>query len=606
METEKLNKLIDWATQNGTIINQAIEFKVDKSNGIYATLANPDKIKSWDEEKLISVPSNLLITKKLALESFGSKINDEKITNPNALTQMYLCQLKFQTEHQSESLASKQKFFGNYIDLLPTSLSHPYFWPLDKLELLKKTDIYITVRQTLTSLIAEWKDILNICDIKPYEKDNGNINELITKEFDLNDQDTSNLVFQYIQDSVKQLSKDPSNIHWNSFFAYLWSFCIFNSRAFPEIILNSNDITNINQAVLMPIIDLLNHKNNTKVKWIYAKDDQKVNFFSNVENFTNRKKENPNNELFNNYGDKSNEELLLGYGFVEESNNFDFCRLTLRLEDQLLKDAKLKQGIKLTHENLIALGCVQFKLSMNEPLPGSLIELFGFLCKLKLEDRITYRALLEGSDELHGILESKLNSIKGLIKELKGNDLIIRTLKSYLVSQRRILNHTVEKLVGEQKNIVKSIPPQNMISFKTIFKSDKMFTNAMLLRFGVIKFEDLISKDVMNKALMLWIVRIANKDALPKKLEYTVPQFIIDMFKEVSDNIVVQKEDVMEYIDFYKELFPHLSQKLPEIFSKGEWGIKQFIIADTVIDRLVWIKKNNHEPIFLKKTFYVE
>ena len=44
MESEKLHKLIDWARQNGTIINQAIEFKVHKSNGIYATLADPDKI----------------------------------------------------------------------------------------------------------------------------------------------------------------------------------------------------------------------------------------------------------------------------------------------------------------------------------------------------------------------------------------------------------------------------------------------------------------------------------------------------------------------------------------------------------------------------------
>ncbi|KAG0661209.1 hypothetical protein C6P45_001405 [Maudiozyma exigua] len=602
METDKLIKLIDWAKENGTIINDSIEFKVDKSNGVYATLCNPDKIKRLNGEKLISVPSAILITKKLALESFDSKINDKTVPNPNALTQLYLCQLKFQIENQSQSLATKQAFFKTYLDLLPNSLNHPYFWPLDKLELLKKTDLYITVKHTLTSLFKEWSEILNVCDVKPYEKDENTINKLIGTELDLNEQETFKVVFQYIQDSVKLFLEDASAIHWNSFFAYLWSFCIFNSRAFPEIMLNSKDITNINQAFLMPIMDLLNHKNNTKVKWIFSEEDQKVDFFTNVENFTN-KKENPNNELYNNYGDKSNEELLLGYGFVEESNNFDFCRLTLKLEDQLLKDAKFKQGIKLTDENLIAPGCVQFKLSMNESLPTSLLKLFGFLCKLKSEDKIPYRALLEGSDELRGILESKLNSIKELIKELKGADNVIQILKSYLVSQRRIMNQTMETLASKQKSIVKSVPQQNMISFKTIFKSDKMFANAMLLRFGVIKFEDLISKDVMNKALMLWIVRAANKDALPKKLEYTVPQFILVMFKEVADNIVVQKEDVMEYMSFYKELFPHLSQKLPEVFSKGEWGIKQFIIADTVIDRIVWIKKNNNEPIFLKQSF---
>jgi len=595
METERLNSLLKWSKENGSIIDDSIEFKIDVVNGVHATLTNSGKIDSLNDKKLISIPSDLLITKKLASEAFGDETVEIQISNPNALTQLYLCQLKFQTVSQSETLLSKQKFFKSYLDTLPIHLTHPYFWSKENIEFLKKTDIFVIVKQNLTNLINEWRAILKVTKSKPFNDDLDNF--LFQNDRDLNNEVTLNIVFDYIQLSLKRLNEDTQLIHWNSFFAYLWSFCIFNSRAFPEIVMNS-DCENINQAFLMPIIDLLNHKNDTKTRWTFS--ENKVNFISNEENFSN-KKENPNDQLYNNYGDKSNEELLLGYGFVEEANKYDYCRLTLKLDDALLKNATEKQGIKLTSENLITPGCVQFKLSYKTPLPQELFELFGFLCKLRSEDNLTYRSVLEGSDELDNILSSKLNSVKELTKNLKGDDKFIQILKSYLSSQRKILNYTMEALAKKQKITIKSIPQKNIISFKTIFKSDKIFANAMLLTFGVIKFEDLISKGVLNKALMLWIVRVSNKDMLDKKLEYQVPEFIITTFKEVASNIVVEKDDVVEYMSFYKTLFPHLTQKLPDVFGKGNWGIKQFIIADTVIDRIVWIKKNNQEPFFLEK-----
>ncbi|SMN20465.1 similar to Saccharomyces cerevisiae YHL039W EFM1 Probable lysine methyltransferase involved in the monomethylation of eEF1A (Tef1p/Tef2p) [Maudiozyma saulgeensis] len=595
INTGKLDNLIKWSKENGSIIDDAIKFNISAGNGAYACITNPNKIDSLNDRKLISIPSSLLITKKLALESFCIETDEDQNSNLNALTQLYLCQLKFQNESQPEILLSKQNFFKFYLDTLPKHLTHPYFWTEENLELLKKTDIYVLLKQNLTSLKNEWKAILNLTGSKPFKND---IEELLYKDdCDFNDEDTLNSVFEYIQQSLKIFDENMKLIHWNSFFAYLWAFCIFSSRAFPEIVINP-DCKNINQAFLMPIIDLLNHKNDTKTRWTFS--ENKVNFISNELNFKNTKGT-PNDQLYNNYGDKSNEELLLGYGFVEEANKYDYCRLTLRLDDSLLKDATQKQGIKLTSDNLIAPGCVQFKLSYENSLPLPLFQLFGFLCKLRSEDNLTYRSVLEGSDELNNVISSKLSSVKQLIKSIKGSDGAIQTLKSYLNSQRRILNTTMEALAKKQKITIKEISQKDIISFKTIFKSDKVFANAMLLRFGVIKFEDLISKGVLNKALMLWIVRIANKDTLDKKLEYQIPDFIIPTFREVASNIVVEKDDVMEYMSFYKELFPHLAQKLPDVFGKGDWGIKQFIIADSVIDRIVWIKKTNQEPFFLEK-----
>lgn len=595
MSSSKLDACLQWATKNGASIDELVRFNSNEKTGISATLDPSFDAQSLNEKKLIEIPKELLITRQQAKEAFPDT-DESSINNVNGLTQIYLANLMFNNESQSEIIRERQEFFRPYLDVLPQQLSQPYFWPLDKLEILKKTDIYVILKQNLRNFITEWKSLLEELDI---EIDHDNLSFLLQTGLDLDDDSSFSSLIEYIQSSKISMLKNEGSISWKGFFAYLWASCIFLSRAFPAILINEK-CTDINEAFLLPIVDLLNHKNDTNVKWKFL--DNNVVFFSNEQNFlkTNDK---PNNELFNNYGDKSNEELLLGYGFVEENNSHDICRLTMRLDNDVLQSAK-QLGVNLLEKNLLSEGCVQFQLTEKDPLPKALIDLFGYLCKLKVENNLTRRSILEGSDELSNILNSKLTSTKNLIKSIKADNDIGKMLKLYLTSHRKLLNKSIEQLARKQKQIIQTIPANNMISFKSIFKSDKMFANAMLLRFGVIKFEDLVTKNCLNKALMLWIVRVANQNSLERKLEYSVPDFILKTFEDVASTIVVQKEDVTEYMSFYKELFPHLSQKLPDVFGKGDWGIKQFIIADTVIDRIVWIRKTNDEPFFIKKEEY--
>ena len=170
-------------------------------------------------------------------------------------------------------------------------------------------------------------------------------------------------------------------------------------------------------------------------------------------------------------------------------------------------------------------------------------------------------------------------------------------IKLYYQDNKKILNATTEKLSVLQKKIY-SNNKEFSLSFKTIFKNDKIFANSLLLVFGAINYEDLITKDCLNDALLLWIVKLINDKSNNQG------GFIKQTFKEVSDSIVIEKEDVMEFLPFYKKYFPNLSERIPEIYSVGDWGIRQFIVADTAIDRLVWIRKSNKEPIFLMKKAY--
>lgn len=576
IDTTTLQACIQWAKENNSFIDDKLSFNISDKTGIRVTV-NSKFDNTKDETPLISVPKTLLITKEIAENQLNitadtiSKLA-KQISNPNALTQLYLSKIKFTND--------SNEFFKPYLDILSLHLNQPYFWSLDELDLLKGTDLLIILKSNLIKLFNEWDQLIQILEIE----NNEDLKSLA---------DNSENIIKYIQENVTKLHK--GDVKWYNFISYVWSNCIFTSRAFPELIISDHKVSNLQQAFLYPIVDLLNHHNDQKVKWTYTEGN--LNFISKELDQIKA-----NDELYNNYGDKSNEELLLGYGFVQETNNHDNSRLTLRLDSGLIQSA-MKFGIKLSNVTDND-SCVQFIISNKDPLPKELVEFFSFLQKINSEKTLTSRSTLEGVNELSKILQSKLDFFKSHSK-IGGNLPHGSIIKQYMSSQRKLYIKSLETLQRFQKTTVKNIPSNNVLSFKTIFKNDKQFANALLFAFGITSFEDLIQKNHTQQALLLWIVRASNiTEDSQKKLPFTIPSYINAIFKEVSDEIVIEKEDVLEYMDFYKNLFPRLSDRIPEVFNKGNWGIRQFIVADTVIDNLVWINPNNQEPLLLNRCEY--
>lgn len=555
---EKLQACIKWAQSNGAFVDERLEFRYAASSGFSAHV----KSSVATNQPLIQIPENLLITNDNARKAFEVGTDAVEKDHPNALLQLYVAKLKFQDGAGS--------FFQPYIDLLPLQLEQPYFWDSGDLELLKGTDIHLVMRQYLPKLLQEWLSTLQKLGIAASE-----------------DSTDLNIPNKDLLEYLETYRKENHAISWNSFAAYVWAAGIFASRAFPKIALNDRCIS-INEAFLYPIVDLLNHKNDTKVKWTFQ-DGQMC--------FVTEESLKSGDELFNNYGDKSNEDLLLNYGFVQDNNQYEDARLTLRLEEHLLTGA-IQIGVALRNER-VANNCVQFKLTKKFILPENLVQLFAYLHKLKSEDVINLRNTLEGTDGLQSILMQKVEFFRNRTKVDVSNKRR-QMLRKYCDSQRKMFQASLESLQKRQKDIVKS-NSSLMTSFKSIYKRDKKFANSLLLVFGVTKFDDLISKECTRDALLLWMVRIANKDAYPSKLEFEVPPFIYDTFQEVSSTIAIERDDVMEMMPFYKRMFPSLSEKIPEVFAAGNWGIRQFIVADTAMDRLVWTRKLTQEPFFVKK-----
>ncbi|SCV05087.1 LANO_0G18184g1_1 [Lachancea nothofagi CBS 11611] len=559
MSLEAVQSCIQWAKTNGGSIDERIEFKLDQSTGLHAITKSAIK----DSKALITIPKELLIVGGLAETHFGIKNPSQQ--NPNALLQLYVAKLKFGDACQ------EAVFYKPYLDLLPNTedISTPYFWTSEELSALKGTDLLIKTERNLKKLVGEWFDVIAKVDAAD-ENDT---------QFYLQSSSSPNF-------NVSDHIQHAESLSWHSFSAYLWSTYIFSSRAFPELIFNDKSLENVNQAFLFPIVDLLNHANGKKVKWHCVPPE-------NALTFSTDEKLAAGDEVCNNYGDKSNEELLLGYGFAIPDNDFDTATLTLRLPPGQIESFQVS-GLKLEDMNLTE-NSVNFTLNMATPLPAELIEAFGILSKLTSEQSVTTRSILEGTAQLNEIINQKLAFFKkaSKLKVSLGNPIKSQSCKAYLSGQKKIYQEASDFIKKYQRKQVKDTKPW---SFKNTFKADKSFVNSLTLTFGVTKYEDLLTKGFLQQALLLWIVRVSNGG-----VESSVPKFLEDCIKDVAATIVVEKEDVQEFLPFYKSMFPQLSTKIPEIYGKGDWGIKKFIIAGTVIDRLVWTLPTSQEAFFFER-----
>ncbi|KAL9601940.1 MAG: hypothetical protein Q9219_002164 [cf. Caloplaca sp. 3 TL-2023] len=106
---------------------------------------------------------------------------------------------------------------------------------------------------------------------------------------------------------------------------YKWAAAIVASRSFPSSALGLNP-RRMNESepnpssVLIPGLDLLNHSPTASVVWHWTEKACSMRNDGLLMGGT---------EIFNNYAPKSNEELVLGYGFSLFKNISDHCNLAL-------------------------------------------------------------------------------------------------------------------------------------------------------------------------------------------------------------------------------------------------------------------------------------
>ncbi|PTU18233.1 hypothetical protein P175DRAFT_0464987 [Aspergillus ochraceoroseus IBT 24754] len=130
---------------------------------------------------------------------------------------------------------------------------------------------------------------------------------------------------KYEQSSAELRKAGFGDVEKYTWDLYLWASTIFVSRAFSAKVL-SGVITDLgvpeeNISVLLPFIDMLNHRPLAKVEWRAGRENV---------NFVVLEDVGADQEIANNYGPRNNEQLMMNYGFCLAGNPCDYRTLSLR------------------------------------------------------------------------------------------------------------------------------------------------------------------------------------------------------------------------------------------------------------------------------------
>ncbi|KAF7717993.1 Uncharacterized protein PECH_004696 [Penicillium ucsense] len=121
---------------------------------------------------------------------------------------------------------------------------------------------------------------------------------------------------------------------------YLWASTIISSRAFsPKVLSSVMEASKVGEdtgvSVLLPLIDLPNHRPLAKVEWRAGMSDVGMVVLEEI---------GPGQEISNNYGPRNNEQLLMNYGFCLPNNPTDYRIIKLGVKpDSHLSRAKSRQ-----------------------------------------------------------------------------------------------------------------------------------------------------------------------------------------------------------------------------------------------------------------------
>ncbi|KAK4238767.1 hypothetical protein C8A03DRAFT_14784 [Achaetomium macrosporum] len=213
-----------------------------------------------------------------------------------------------------EYLKGKDSFWWPYIATLPqpehvNAWALPAFWAEDDIAYLEGTNAHAAIEEIQANVKREFKQ-------------------------------------------ARKALKDDEFPGWLDYtqMLYKWAFCIFTSRSFrPSLILSdsakqhvsalmSEDCQLDDFSMLQPLFDIANHSMTSRYTWDVSSDPDCCQLIC-LDAYG------PGDQVYNNYGLKTNSELLLGYGFIlpeTEALHNDYVHVRKRQQQQDGGDSKSK------------------------------------------------------------------------------------------------------------------------------------------------------------------------------------------------------------------------------------------------------------------------
>ena len=289
-----IQNLMQWASSYQAYLHPDVEIYDDPVTGLSFKAVKNIPLSS----KLVTCPFQISLSYLNAiqtcsyflhhqLESFPTEFMESLgEDDPNIVGHFFLMQ---------QYLLGDKSFWWPYIRLLPQPdqperLGIPIWWPAADQRFLDGTNADPPIKKRKEMWMAEWDKGISI---------------------------------------LRKHLSDWETFNYN---LYQWAATIFGTRSFrasliiPEEVVGTdakvlNHVMKDRFSILLPVLDIGNHNGIKQVDW--KRDSAHFGLW-------NRRSITEGSQIFNFYGDKSNSELLVGYGFTISNREKDTVNLQLR------------------------------------------------------------------------------------------------------------------------------------------------------------------------------------------------------------------------------------------------------------------------------------
>lgn len=583
---ESIEQLLEWSKGHGASIDPKVLF-IQISNGNIGALAEASDLLS------IKVPVKTIVKLSDAVNAFDfdAALLIKKTKNINGFAKLFLAH-----ENVPENLS--KSFFQPYIASLPTSqqINSPYVWLPEDQKLLSGSNLGNSLKENLFNLIEEWWLVISLLPDSHPKPEAHFMNMKFYYEYKF-----------YEPQQLYEYLNDYQNENWTSFPAYLWALMIYKSRSFPcKLLKDDPEVDQINfvqddVAMLIPVIDLLNHDPKAQVTWGATQ-----------EKFVFEATAHSGGQLYNNYGRKGNEELLLAYGFCLKDNASDSVALKIKVPAEIL--SRLEEfGVALPSISDYTTSIVNEpvsdqveKLSLDqydqykdgllyfigkENLPESLLLVFYVLLMNSWEKTITPRLRLSGLNHLRQALESKSALLANYVPGKSAN---AENVATYLTGQKAILKSCVAKIKEIEKSEMKAI---DVFSLKSIYKKDMPFAQSLMVTMGVTCYNDILEQELMDQIWLLFLIRCYNMEESPSDdpEDERLFSFIRNCFIKMDKETEISAQEVLQFQELYQNLILPMNQAVPEIYNKGKWTVRELIVSARLLDTIGFVRGKKQE-----------
>ncbi|KAM0270072.1 hypothetical protein ACHAQH_009530 [Verticillium albo-atrum] len=295
-----MEALVSWANSHGGELHPSVEIFNDVETGNSFRVRAGQKLSPGDT--IVTCPFGLTLSylNALDLTAHGHESHDVSPPLPSEFIEAVPPHVVARFFLVKQYLLGRESFWYPYISMLPqpdqlSSWWLPPLWPSWDIELLEDTNIHTAIIEIKARLKAEFKHAAPLLKSLP------------------NAQDYTRLL-------------------------YNWAYSIFTSRSFrPSRVVPNYESLPLPEGcaiddfhILMPLFDIGNHSHTAKISWDIAPGTS-TTVLKTFDAY------NAGDQVFNNYGSKTNAELMLAYGFIVPESpalHNDYVHLQLRIVDQ--------------------------------------------------------------------------------------------------------------------------------------------------------------------------------------------------------------------------------------------------------------------------------